>query len=199
MTRHFALLTAVAGICAAVAVAAWLHDGRNALRGERHRQSPALMASGAVANRDLEPPEVYTDPGAAVATILELRSEFGSVLSNSELDVPASDPSGTDPAGGPQSFDDFVRAAAGVPAPEAGGTIDAGLADLDGGRPAADGELAQSLRKTARQLDQQARRAGESGEIARQQRYLALATLLRAEADALAKDQADDRWDDPIE
>lgn len=185
MTRRSGFLVAGVGLCAAVAIAAWLY-------GRDERSGRVIPVAQPIQDLEFEPPDVPTDPRAAVATILELRSHFGSVLTNSELDVATAGDDHVDPAGGPDSFDEFLWAAAGVESPPRDATSGGPLAKTSGGPPAkqhgpptADGELAKSLRELATRLGQRAQQAQEAGDSAQRQRFSGLATLLRAEADAL--------------
>ncbi len=169
MIRHLSLLVSALLLCASVAVVVWVRWPI-----EQHR----------VDDWDLSASEVPIDPAIAVATIHELRAQFGSVLSGTELEMADSGTYGVDEFDGPSSFDDFLREAAGLPSPSLD-EVDVAPSGLAAESPLLAGQLAPSLRKTAGLLDEQSQQAAEMGPFAQQQRFSGLATLLRAEADLL--------------
>jgi len=185
MPRRLSLLVSAALLCAAVAIVVWL-------RGQDEQKSPHVSVAPTVNEWDLEPSDGFVNPGNAIATIHAVRSQFGSVLTNSALDVPDSPTSGVGVAEGPRSFDDFLWAAAGVTDPSRV-EVDAASSNLTDLVPLPADGLAQSMRETATLLVERAQRAEEMGDVAQQQRFFGLATLLRAEADVLARARQADR------
>ena len=188
MARHLSLLVSAVLLCTSVAVVAWLR-----VRDEPHDTSVSVAPDDAW---DMSPSDVTVDPVAAVATIHELRSQFGSVLSNTELEVVYSDASGVDDSDGPSSFDDFLWEAAGMPNPFPDEVDVVPTRHAARARLSAD-QMARALRETATLLDEQSRQAGEMGDVAQQQRFSGLATLLRAEADVLSPVRQADRDSGP--
>ncbi|HJN12091.1 MAG: hypothetical protein QGH33_15015 [Pirellulaceae bacterium] len=188
MSRRLRLLTSAALLCVAVAAVVWL-------RGQDEQNGPQVSVAQAVNQRDPEPSDLLVDPGAAVATIHAVRSQFGSVLANSELDVADSHTRGVDIEDSLQSFDDFLRMTAGVtdPSPVEVDEVDRASSKLADVAPLPNGGLAQSMRETATLLVRRAQQAKETGDATQQLRFSGLATLLRAEADLLDWDRRVER------
>lgn len=138
---------------------------------------------------DGPPSEVLVNPEAAITTIQDLRSQFGSVLSNSELEVADPDLDSADQTNDPASFDGFLRAAAGVTDPDTAAT-EVQSTGGESSTPSGNTALARSLQQTANLLWEQAGEAQWSGDTIRHQRLTGLASLLRAEANELAKPDA---------
>jgi hypothetical protein len=189
MPRHLSLLVSAALLYAAIAVVIWVRG-----RGEQHDSNVSVARTV----DDLELKDVYIDPQTAIGTIQDVRSRFGSVLGNTELDLVDGAASEIDGASGPQSFEDFLKVAAGMtdPAPDNLNEASSNLAATTPGP--ADG-LSQSLQRSAALLVTRAQQAKEDGDVAEQQRFAALATLLRAEADALAPPRQAKRSSDNAE
>ena len=180
MPRHLCLQIILVGLVTAATFVAWMQH-RASRSGADVAAAPVESLRGADLP-DVREPDAVVDPEAAVATILELRSQFGSVLSNSELDLAAA---GADHADASESFDQILRATAGVPSPAAfNGSTDSGSFATEA--ESADHALAESLVAAAALLLDRARFAEANGQPTRHQRLTGLAALLRAEAAELA-------------
>jgi len=198
MPRRLSLLIAAVGLCATVIIAAWWHASSD--RSDTRiplAQSPTVWPG--------DGPGASVDPTVALATIHELRAEFGSVLANSELEIFDSQPvlDGDHNVKSRESFDDFLRAAAGVDAeatmqqsrepdepgePHESGEpdeLDAATKTIENPSSTAPSQLARSMGLTANLLTEHARHARVHGDMAKAQRFLGIASLLRAEVEAL--------------
>ena len=177
MSRSLGLLVFAALLSALVAVFIWM-------RGPDEPNGHHVRFAQTVDQYDLEPADVPVDPNAAVAAIHAVRSQFGSVLANTELDVVDAGTNGVNDANGPNSFEEFLNEAAGLTNPPS--KVDAASPTHKTVQLSPAIELAQSLRETATLLVERAQQAEEIGDVVQQQRYFALAMLLRAEAEVQA-------------